>query len=70
MKLSGVPTFALLAAACSVFTDVAVALTRHQVPNFRSGLSRAAPPGDAAAMPYTIKNATFQQLIDHENPHL
>ncbi|KAG0647338.1 putative extracellular serine carboxypeptidase [Hyphodiscus hymeniophilus] len=73
MKLSSMPTLAKLALACGVFTDVALAMSRHQVHNFRNGISRAAPPaapGDAALTASTIFNSTFEQLIDHKNPHL
>lgn len=70
MKLSNTRAIALLALACSVFTDVALTMSRHQVPNFRNARTLAAPPGDAAATSATIMNATFEQLIDHKNPSL
>ena len=66
MKLS----FALFALACGVFTDVALAKTRDQVANFRNARSRAPPPGEPVDGSTTIYNATFEQLIDHDNPHL
>ena len=70
MKLSNTPTIALFTLACGVFTDVALAMTRHQVPNFRNARFRAAPPGDLTTTASTIMNATFEQLIDHDNPSL
>jgi hypothetical protein len=70
MKLSNTPAIALLTLACGVFTDVALALTRHQVPNFRSPRFLAAPPGDSTTTASTVLNATFEQLIDHDNPSL
>jgi hypothetical protein len=70
MKLSNTPTIALFALACGILTDVALAMTRHQVPNFRNARFRAAPPGDSTTTASTIMNATFEQLIDHDNPFL
>ena len=70
MKLSNQPAFALFVLACGLFIDHAIAMTRHQVPNFRNARSRAAPPIDSATTASTILNATFEQLIDHDNPSL
>jgi len=70
MKVSNKLTNSLLVLACGLFTDVALAMTRDQVPNFRSGRMRAAPPGDETTTASTVYNATFEQLIDHENPNL
>ena len=70
MKLSNRPTFALFALACGVFTDVALAMNREAVPDFRNARFRAAPPGDSATVPATVYNSTFEQLIDHDNPSL
>jgi hypothetical protein len=70
MKLLNTPTVALVTLACGVFTDVALAMTHQQVPNFRNGRLLAAPPGDATTTPSTVLNATFEQLIDHDNPSL
>jgi hypothetical protein len=70
MKLSKTPTIALVALAYGIFTDVALAMTRHQVPNFRNGGFLAAPPGDSTTTASTVLNATFEQLIDHDNPSL
>lgn len=70
MKLLACPKLALLALTVSTFQNVALAMTRHQVPNPRNGLFRAAPPGDTAVAAATVQNATFEQLIDHENPSL
>jgi hypothetical protein len=68
MKLSNTPTVALLAVACSFFSDFAYALTRQQ--GFRNARSLAAPPGDSTTPAATVLNATFEQLIDHNNPSL
>jgi hypothetical protein len=70
MKLSRTSAIALVTLACSVFTDVALAMARDQVPNFRNGMLLAAPPEEFASNDSTIYNATFEQLIDHENPSL
>jgi hypothetical protein len=70
MKLLNTPAIGLLTLTCSVFTDVALAMTRHQVPNFRSPRFLAAPPGDSTTTASTVLNATFEQLIDHDNPSL
>jgi meiotically up-regulated gene 157 (Mug157) protein len=70
MKISRTSTIALVTLACSVFPDVALAMTRDQVPNFRNGMFLAAPPEEFARNDSTIYNATFEQLIDHENPSL
>lgn len=70
MKLSNTPMAALLALAGAIFPSVAVAMTRDQVPSIRNARFRAAPPGDAATVAPGVQNATFEQLIDHENPHL
>ena len=67
MKL---PTIARFAIACGVFTDTALALTRQEALNFRNARSLAAPPGDATTTAATVLNATFEQLIDHDNPSL
>jgi hypothetical protein len=64
MKLS------LFTLVYGVFTDVAIAMTRHQVSNFGNARFRAAPPGDPTITASTIMNATFEQLIDHDNPSL
>jgi hypothetical protein len=68
MKFSNTPTVALLAVACGFFSDFAYALTRQQA--FRNSRSLAAPPGDSTTPPATVLNATFEQLIDHNNPSL
>lgn len=60
MKLSNTPTIGLFALACSVFPDVALARNARLRP----------PPGDAATTTATVLNATFEQLIDHDNPSL
>ena len=70
MKLSTSRSLPLLALAFSFFQDVAFAKTRHEVPNPRNARFLAAPPGDATTVASTIQNATFEQLIDHENPSL
>ena len=70
MKLSNNPVIAVFALACGVFTNAALGLNRQQVLNARNSRIMAAPPGDAAATSPTIKNATFEQLIDHKNPSL
>ena len=70
MKLTKSPSLALFALAFSIFQDAAYAMTRHQVPNPQNPRFRAAPPGDSAAVASTVMNATFEQLIDHENPSL
>jgi hypothetical protein len=69
MKLSSTPTIALVAVACGLFTDIALALTRQKAVNFRRARSLAAPPGSTTAAA-AVQNATFEQLIDHENPSL
>jgi hypothetical protein len=70
MRLSNTPTLALFVLACGVFTDIALALTRQQILNFRNSRSLAAPPGDLTTTAATVLNATFEQLIDHDNPSL
>jgi hypothetical protein len=67
MKRVSSPSLALLALTFSTFLNVALAMTRQ---NVRSGWSRAAPPGDSTIAALTVQNATFEQLIDHENPSL
>lgn len=70
MKLSNTPAIAIFALAFNFLIDNALAMTRHQVPNFRNGRSRAPPQGDMTTTAATIMNATFEQLIDHGNPSL
>jgi len=60
---------AALTLACAIFTDVAIAMSHHDVPNFRNARFRAPPQGDTDAAA-TVYNSTFEQLIDHENPSL
>ena len=72
MKLSSMPTLARLALACSVYLDIACAMSRHKVSNFRNGISRAPPavvPGEAQ-LSASYQNATFEQFIDHKNQSL
>jgi hypothetical protein len=70
MKLSNTPTIALFAVACGFFSDFAHALTRQRALNFRNARSLAAPPGDVTTTAAMVLNATFEQLIDHDNPSL
>ena len=71
MKLSDMPSIALqFMLACGLFTNVALAMNRHEVPNFRNARFRAPPPDDSPTPTSTILNATFEQLIDHDNPSL
>ena len=70
MKLSNMPAIALFTLTCGVFADIALAMASHQVPNFHNARFRAAPPGDSTATASTVYNATFEQLIDHDNPSL
>ena len=70
MKLSNTPAVALFALASGALIDDALAMTRQQVPNFRSARSPAPPPGDSTIPASTVLNATFEQLIDHDNPSL
>ncbi|KUJ07461.1 putative serine peptidase [Mollisia scopiformis] len=73
MNLS--PITRLFVVATSFFPSIILALTRDQVPNLRNS-RLAAAPGDSAAevaaiaAASTIQNATFEQLIDHDNPSL
>ncbi len=70
MKLSNTPVIALFMFVCGIFTDVALAMSRHEAPNFRNARFRAAPPGDSTTTVSTVLNSTFEQLIDHDNPSL
>jgi hypothetical protein len=70
MKLSNTPSLALLALASGVFTDFALAWTRQQALDFRSARSLTPPRGDTTTTADVIQNATFEQLIDHNNPSL
>jgi hypothetical protein len=67
MKLSKTPTVTLATLVCSIFTDVAFAMSRNQA---RSSHLLAAPPEEMTSDSSTIYNATFEQLIDHDNPSL
>lgn len=66
MKLSRTPTIALATLVCSFLTDVAFAMSRNQA----RGHLLAAPPEEMTGDSSTIYNATFEQLIDHDNPSL
>jgi hypothetical protein len=68
MKLTN-QAIAVFALACGIFADVALAMTHHDVPNFRNARFRA-PPQDDTTAAATVYNSTFEQLIDHENPSL
>jgi hypothetical protein len=70
MKLSGTSAVALATLVCGVFTNVALAMSHEQVLNPRNGRVLAAPPEEMTTDSSTIYNATFEQLIDHENPSL
>ena len=64
MKLLNTRTVTLFTLLCGVFTDVVLGM------DFRNARPRPVPPADFEAAATTIQNATFQQLIDHENPSL
>jgi len=64
MKLLNTRTVALFTLLFGVFTDVVLGM------DFRNARPRPVPPADFEATATTILNATFQQLIDHENPSL
>jgi hypothetical protein len=70
MKLSNMPGIALLVLASGVLTNFALALTLQQALDFRSARSLTPPRGDTTTTADTIQNATFEQLIDHNNPSL
>ena len=69
MKLLGPPSL-VFALTFSAFQDVAFALTRDQVPSPPNARFLTIPAGDSTTAVSTIQNATFEQLIDHENPSL
>jgi hypothetical protein len=65
MMLLNTRIVALCTFLCGVFADFALAM------DFRNARPRPVPPADfEAAATTTIQNATFLQLIDHENPSL
>ena len=65
MKLLNSRSAALFTLLGAVFSDVVLGM------NFRNTRARPVPPEDFEATETpTILNATFEQLIDHENPSL
>jgi len=64
MKLLSTRAVALATLVCGFCTDVSLAM------DYRNIRSRPVIPEDFSATDSTIYNATFEQLIDHENPSL